>query len=89
MTTTSDQDQLRRFVAALHRRPDEPHCECRHGPAQAPCPHPARFRVVLLCQVEDCDCAVRSHLACACCKESWVRQARADPNAPRLRIEAL
>lgn len=68
------------------RLADRPGCECEHAAGQ--CPRAARFRVVVLCSAEGCDCAATSHLACGPCADSWVATAERR-GAPRLRVMPL
>lgn len=74
--------QILREVAALGPSPD---CDCVHS--DQPCDQPADFRVTVLCEAEDCDGAVWTHLVCGDCLPDWMHDAR--EHGWRVRVREL
>ena len=66
VTTTYDDEEL---LAGF----DEPlRCECEHR--ARPCGSDATHRVVIVCEVEDCEDAAGVYLLCRACMQTWRRE---------------
>ena len=64
-----------------------PRCQCEHSDGR--CRRTATFRVSAICLAVECRTAVHVYLACAFCKEKWVRHSAQCVDCPEVRVAAL